>query len=73
MTTKKLLRLAIDIGGTFTDTVLVEGEDTILASTKTLTTHQNPADGALQGATRVATETGRSLSCLLYTSPSPRD
>ncbi len=62
MTTKKLLRLAIDIGGTFTDTVLVEGEDTVLASTKTLTTHQNPADGALQGATRVATETGRSLS-----------
>lgn len=62
MTTKKLLRLAIDIGGTFTDTVLVEGEDTILASTKTLTTHQNPADGALQGAVRVAAESCRSLS-----------
>ncbi len=56
------LRLAIDIGGTFTDTVLVEGEDRILASTKTLTTHQNPADGAMEGARRVMAATGRSLS-----------
>ncbi len=56
------LRLAIDIGGTFTDTVLVEGEDRILASTKTLTTHQNPADGAMKGARRVMAATGRSLS-----------
>ncbi|WP_107496247.1 hydantoinase/oxoprolinase family protein [Thalassobius sp. I31.1] len=56
------LRLAIDIGGTFTDTVLVSGEDTILASTKTLTTHQNPADGAMEGAKRVMGQTGRSLS-----------
>lgn len=56
------LRVAIDIGGTFTDTVLVEGEDTILASTKTLTTHQNPADGAMQGAQRVMAQSGRSLS-----------
>ncbi len=56
------LRLAIDIGGTFTDTVLVEGEDRILASTKTLTTHRNPADGAMEGARRVMAATGRSLS-----------
>lgn len=55
------LRLAIDIGGTFTDTVLVAGEDTILASTKTLTTHQNPADGAMAGAQRVMQQSGRSL------------
>lgn len=56
------LRLAIDIGGTFTDTVLLAGEDQILASTKTLTTHENPADGALLGAARVMEESGRSLS-----------
>jgi N-methylhydantoinase A len=31
MTATPQLRLAIDIGGTFTDTVLVEGEETILA------------------------------------------
>jgi len=61
-TPSQSLRLAIDIGGTFTDTVLVAGEDTILASTKTLTTHRNPADGAMQGAERVMTQTGHSLS-----------
>lgn len=61
MTTHPALRLAIDIGGTFTDTVLVEGQDSILASTKTLTTHQNPADGAMEGAARVMASTGRSL------------
>ncbi len=55
------LRLAIDIGGTFTDTVLMEGVDTILASTKTLTTHANPADGAMEGAKRVAAAADRSL------------
>ncbi|WP_291730619.1 hydantoinase/oxoprolinase family protein [Leisingera sp. F5] len=61
MTASNTLRLAIDIGGTFTDTVLVAGEDTILASTKTLTTHQNPADGAMEGAARVMAQSGRSL------------
>ncbi len=61
MTASHALRLAIDIGGTFTDTVLVLGDDTILASTKTLTTHQNPADGATEGAARVMSQSGRSL------------
>ncbi|MEM7733721.1 MAG: hydantoinase/oxoprolinase family protein [Pseudomonadota bacterium] len=46
------LRLAIDIGGTFTDTVLMEG-DTVLATTKTPTTPQNPTLGALDGVTHV--------------------
>ncbi len=58
------LRLAIDIGGTFTDTVLVAGEDRILASTKTLTTHGNPADGAVEGARRVMADAGRRFSDL---------
>lgn len=62
MTATDMLRLAIDIGGTFTDTVLVQGEETILASTKTLTTHGNPADGAMEGAARVMAQSGRSLA-----------
>ena len=61
MMASQSLRVAIDIGGTFTDTVLLEGGDTILASTKTLTTHQNPADGAMEGAARIMERTGRSL------------
>ena len=59
--TSQSLRLAIDIGGTFTDTVLVSAKDTVLASTKTLTTHQNPADGAMEGAQRVMEQSGRTL------------
>ncbi len=60
--TPQTLRLAIDVGGTFTDTVLVSGEDQIVASTKTLTTHQNPAEGAMDGARRVMRQSGCALS-----------
>ena len=38
MHNKNGLRLAVDIGGTFTDTVLVDGRGHILATTKTPTT-----------------------------------
>ncbi|WP_299507464.1 hydantoinase/oxoprolinase family protein [uncultured Roseobacter sp.] len=56
------LRLAIDIGGTFTDTVLVDAADAVIASTKTLTTHDNPAEGALLGATRALTDATASMT-----------
>ncbi|TMV06855.1 hydantoinase/oxoprolinase family protein [Ruegeria sediminis] len=59
MTPTPALRLAVDIGGTFTDTVLVEGTANILASTKTLTTHGNPAEGAMEGVQRVLAQSGR--------------
>ena len=42
--------MAIDIGGTFTDTVLIDSNQSIVASTKTLTSHDNPADAAVAGA-----------------------
>lgn len=58
------LRLAVDIGGTFTDTVLMSGPERILGSTKTLTTHENPADGALEGVRRVIEHSGVVLSQL---------
>ena len=47
------LRIAVDIGGTFTDTVLIRGRQEILASSKNLTTVADPADGAREGAKRV--------------------
>lgn len=50
------LRLAVDIGGTFTDTVLMDGQGALLATTKTPTTPANPALGALTGAERVLVE-----------------
>ncbi len=43
-------RLAVDIGGTFTDTVLMNGRGQICATTKTPTTPENPTLGALEGA-----------------------
>ena len=53
MTTIDGYRLAIDIGGTFTDTVLADATGTIIATTKTATTPEVPALGALEGARRV--------------------
>ncbi len=47
MTTSPKLRLAVDIGGTFTDTVLARGTDLLTA--KTATTPTNPTRGALDG------------------------
>ena len=44
-------RLAIDIGGTFTDVALETGDG--LVTTKVLTTHAAPQDGVLQGIHKV--------------------
>lgn len=56
------LRLAVDIGGTFTDTILMDGQSNILATTKTPTTPDNPTAGALTGATRVLDDANASFS-----------
>ena len=53
-------RLATDIGGTFTDTVLVDGGGRIVASAKTPTTPANPTIGALEGARQVIASAGTS-------------
>lgn len=58
----KGLRIAVDIGGTFTDTVLADSQARILATTKTPTTHANPALGALEGGRRVLAEAGADWS-----------
>ena len=58
MNTKRKLRLAVDIGGTFSDIVLVDAKNRILATTKTPTTPDNPTNGALQGVRRVLKEAG---------------
>ncbi|MEM6482382.1 MAG: hydantoinase/oxoprolinase family protein [Pseudomonadota bacterium] len=53
------LRLAIDIGGTFTDTVLVDATGAVRASAKTLTTPNNPSDGAIEGLNRALEACGQ--------------
>lgn len=49
------MKIAVDIGGTFTDVVL-EG-DNLNASTKVLTTHDAPERGALTGVLQLLAET----------------
>ena len=51
-------RLAVDIGGTFTDSVLMHRTGDIIASAKTPTTHSNPTDGAWHGVERVLQASG---------------
>ncbi len=50
--------MAIDIGGTFTDTVLLNRDSQVVATTKTPTTPQRPALGAVAGATHVLETAG---------------
>lgn len=62
MNITKGLRLAVDIGGTFTDTVLIDARSTILATAKTPTTRANPTFGAIDGVERVLAEANSTLS-----------
>lgn len=62
MNTQNGLRLAVDIGGTFTDTVLMGDQGLILATAKTPTTPEHPTLGALDGARRVLEDMGESWS-----------
>ncbi|MEM7301820.1 MAG: hydantoinase/oxoprolinase family protein [Pseudomonadota bacterium] len=62
MSNQSGLRLAIDIGGTFTDTVLLDTATNRLISTKTPTTPHQPALGALDGACHVLQQAGANWS-----------
>ena len=53
-----MIRLAIDIGGTFTDVVL--DHDGGRTTTKVLTTPERPADGFMDGVAKVLAESGTS-------------
>lgn len=50
------IRLAVDIGGTFTDLLLQVGE--ARHASKVLTTHQAPADAVIQGIEQLLASTG---------------
>ncbi|MCH2351720.1 MAG: hydantoinase/oxoprolinase family protein [Pseudomonadales bacterium] len=64
--TSKSNRLAIDIGGTFTDVVLELSSEgaTSYAATKVLTTHTNPAEGVMLGVARVTSESDTPLDTI---------
>lgn len=46
------LRIAVDIGGTFTDVAVADSDGTIIATNKTATTPDNPTAGAMNGVRR---------------------
>ncbi len=58
MESQSRLRVAVDIGGTFTDVVLADAGNRILATTKTPTTAANPTTGALTGVEQVIADAG---------------
>ncbi len=55
-------RLAVDIGGTFTDVVLLDGSSGAVVVDKTLTTPQAPLDGVRSGVTQLLAKAGVSPS-----------
>src|ERR1700720_3117667 len=54
--THEVVRCSVDIGGTFTDVVLVSG--TTRWSKKILTTHAAPEQGLLRGMSEIFSESG---------------
>ena len=63
------MRIGIDVGGTFTDIVLVDDASGRIWMTKTLTTRKSLADGVLTGvekALALASRSGRALEYLVH-------
>ena len=54
-------RLAIDIGGTFTDGAVMEGGE-VIGAAKALTTHGDPVQGSLTAAQAALAGAGRSMA-----------
>lgn len=66
MKNNKPLRLGIDVGGTFTDLVLIDDRRGAIHYTKTFTTPKNPAEGVLNGIEKILRVAGADASELNY-------
>lgn len=60
------MRIGIDVGGTFTDVVLVDQASSEFYYTKTPTTHENLADGVMTGLEEILGMAGREIADLEY-------
>jgi len=60
------MRISIDVGGTFTDVILVDDKKGIFQYTKTPTTHDDLAEGVLKGLEEILQISGKSIQDLNY-------
>ena len=61
-----MVRIGIDVGGTFTDVILVDEKTGSFQYTKTPTTHYDLAEGVLKGLEDILEISGRSIRDLSY-------
>ncbi|MFU8856563.1 MAG: hydantoinase/oxoprolinase family protein [Deferrisomatales bacterium] len=60
------MRIAIDVGGTFTDVILVDEGTGAFHYTKTPTTHRDLAQGVMQGLAEILRISSKEISTLTY-------
>jgi len=60
------MRIGIDVGGTFTDVVLVDEKTGAFHYTKTPTTHYDLAEGVLKGLAEILEITGFTIKDIDY-------
>lgn len=60
------MRIAIDVGGTFTDIVLIDDVSGQIHYTKVLTTHENLAEGVIRGIDKILAMAAASFSQVEY-------
>ena len=63
---KRYLRMGIDVGGTFTDLVLIDDRIGEIRYTKTLTTPGDLAEGVLTGMEKILRQAGASIEAVEY-------
>ncbi len=61
MSVERRIRIGVDVGGTFTDFVLVDDERDVIFTGKRLTTPGDPSEAIIAGAVRLLGESARSI------------
>jgi N-methylhydantoinase A len=61
MIANRRVRIGVDVGGTFTDFVLVDDRRGVIYTGKQLTTHHDPSQAICQGVERIVQESGLTI------------